>query len=111
MYPGRNMIRIPPDNPLEIICEVEPASEHPEYSVAVAVINESARHFDNETETYEVMRGRLELTVGNEVVELAEGQTYTIHPGTVHSVRSNSGWVKVTTRPGWTPAGHHLVQD
>ena len=38
-YPGKNIVLNPPDDPSEIICEIEPASKNPERSVASAVID------------------------------------------------------------------------
>jgi mannose-6-phosphate isomerase-like protein (cupin superfamily) len=108
-YPGKLVIAIPHDKPTEIICEVEPAKDHPDFSVAVAVIKSSTPHFNDETEEYEVLEGTLLLEVDGARRELKKGETYTIMPGEVHSASSDEAWVKVTTRPGWTENGHHLV--
>ena len=109
LYPGKNIVALPENNPTEIICEVEPTADHPEYSVAMAVIVESKPHFNDVTETYEVESGSLELAVNGSIIELKEGKSYTIPPGVVHSAKSNEAWVKVESRPGWTPQSHHLV--
>lgn len=59
-YPGKDIIQLPPENPVEIICEVDPTSEHPEKSVAIAVIESSYPHFHrNSEETYKVLKGKL----------------------------------------------------
>jgi hypothetical protein len=31
-YPGKTIVMLPEDNPTEIICEIEPSSEHPVFS-------------------------------------------------------------------------------
>ena len=109
-YPGRNIVQLPPENPTEIICEVEPTSEHPDYSMAVAVIDKSEPHYHRvSTETYAVLRGRLTLKLANREVVLHPGVNYAISPNTVHSAEANAAWVRVTSRPGWTPEDHILV--
>lgn len=108
-YPGKTILKLPEDKPTEIICEVEPTSEHPDYSVAVAVITDTKPHYNDETENYEVLKGKLTLTVGDKQIELSPGNKYVIKLGAVHSAKSDEAWVRVITRPGWTPSGHHLV--
>ena len=61
-YPGKTILRLPEDNPSEIICEVDPATDHPESSVAVAVIDSSSPHVHHKSiETYEVLEGEVNL--------------------------------------------------
>lgn len=110
-YPGKNIILIPPANPTEIICELEPTGDHPEHSVAIAVVDESARHYNDETEEYHVIKGRLVLIIAGVEYKLEEGDKRVIRPGFVHSAKADAAWVQVTTRPGWTPEGHHLVES
>ena len=38
-FPGRNIVMLPAENPTEIICEIEPTEEHPDYSIALAVVD------------------------------------------------------------------------
>lgn len=109
-YPEKNIIKLPENKPTEIICEVEPTSKHPSYSVAIAVISSTAAHYNDETETYEVLRGKLNLKLGKKEIELHAGDNQVIKPGIIHSAKSNQAWVKVTTKPGWTHSGHHLVR-
>ncbi len=111
-YPGRNIVLLPPENPLEIICEIEPTSEHPDYSIAVAAIDKSEPHCHKaSTETYEVLRGRLILKLANRNVILYPGMNYVILPKTVHSAEADAAVVRVTSRPGWTPEDHVLVNE
>lgn len=106
-YLGKKIVKLPEDNPTEIVCEVEPASEHPDYSVAVAIIDESASHIhQRSTETYEVLEGKANLIVEGRSVEMKPGQTYSIKPGTLHWATADSAWVKITSHPGWTEDDH-----
>jgi len=110
-YPGKNIILNPPENPTEIVCEIDPPTSHPDYSVAVAVIDQSIPHSHNVTcELYRIMKGNLKLTVGGRMHCLREGDEYTIVPGKTHHAEGNETWVKATSRPGWTPSDHILVE-
>lgn len=109
-YPGKNIVCLPEDNPTEIICEVDPSSEHPEYNVAIAAIKQSAPHHHLEaTETYKVLDGDLELIVDGESIKLSKGDTHDIKPPQVHSARGNFTIVEVSSMPGWTAEDHILV--
>lgn len=108
-YPGKNIVALPEDSPTEIICEVDPTSEHPEVNVAIAAIKASTPHYHHKaTEVYEVLQGELELTVDGTQTTLYEGDTHTIQPGQVHSATGNFTLVRVTSRPGWTIEDHIL---
>lgn len=111
-YPGKNVVKLPPGKPTEIICELEPSSEHLEYSVAIAAISSSKPHYHKKAiEFYEVMRGKLTLMVDNEPIELNVGDTYTVKPQQIHHARGDFTLVKVTSRPGWTLGDHILVES
>lgn len=109
-YPGRNIIQN--GEPVsEVVCEVEPAEEHPSYSVAVAVIDRSEPHLHRQSEEeYEVIKGKLELDKGGNKIVLIEGDKIKINPGEVHSALGQETWVKVYSRPGWR-AEDHLFPD
>lgn len=108
-YPGRPVIA---SGDRELICEVDPTSDHSEYSVAIAVIEQSAQHIHKViTEEYEILQGELELTVDSKKYVLQKGESYTIQPGQIHSAKGDVAWVKVTARPGWTLDDHILVQN
>jgi len=109
-YPGKTVAKLPPDNPSEIICEIEPTVDHSERSVVIAVIDSSYPHFHHRSnETYEVLKGKVSLYVGNTVHILKEGDKYTVEPGNVHWATADSAWVRVESVPGWTPKDHILV--
>ncbi|PIY69093.1 hypothetical protein COY90_02490 [Candidatus Roizmanbacteria bacterium CG_4_10_14_0_8_um_filter_39_9] len=111
-YPGKKILLNSKDNLTEILCEIEPASLHPDYSVAVAVIDESVPHYHtNTTETYEVLRGALDLTIGDTTIHLKQGGTCTIQPEELHKATGSETWVKVTSKPGWIPQDHRKVKE
>ncbi len=106
-YPGKKIILNNPDNPTEIICEIEPGSVNPDKSVAIAVLDESVKHIHRQsTEEYEVIRGNLEVTKGGKSLFLSQGEKVVIEPGEVHMAKGKETWVKVTSRPGWKPEDH-----
>lgn len=108
-YPGKNIIALPENKPTEILCEVDPTSEHPEYSNAVAIIDKSKPHTHHKTaETYKVIKGKLILHVGEKSKELNVGDTHTIKPGNVHWAEGNETWVECYSEPGWTFEDHIL---
>lgn len=112
-FPGKNIVKIPPVAPKEIICEIEPSAEHEEYSVAVAVIESSKpHHHERSTETYRVLGGSMILFINDQEIALTRGEKYVVKPGNVHSVLSEPldkpVWVEVTSEPGWHPEDHIL---
>jgi mannose-6-phosphate isomerase-like protein (cupin superfamily) len=109
-YPGKKIIKNQEEDPTEIICEIDPTAEHPDYSVAIAVINQSQAHYHRKTkEFYEVVRGKLTYTKDGEEHQLNEGESMEIAPGEVHSFSGDETWVKVTSHPGWTAEDCVLV--
>jgi isopentenyldiphosphate isomerase/mannose-6-phosphate isomerase-like protein (cupin superfamily) len=110
VYPGKTILKLPDDNPTEIICEAEPSRYHPERSVAIAAIKSSAPHYHKEsTEIYEVIEGHLDLYVDGELVRLFKGDSYTIHPGQIHYAKGEFTFVKTTSTPGWVFEDHILT--
>jgi len=108
-YPGKTIIKNSEENPTEILCEVEPASEHPDYSLAISVIDKSVPHVHKKlTEVYKVIKGKLELHVDSDVIKLAEGEVYTIKPGQIHWAKGNETWIECNSKPGWTAEDHVL---
>lgn len=111
MLPGKKILLLPEKNPKEIICEVEPTENHPEYSVAIAIIDTSAPHVHyNSTERYEVIRGTITLYINDVPHLLKEGQKIKVKPGQIHYAVGDETWVKVTSTPGWIPKDHMLVK-
>lgn len=100
-YPGKNIIALPEDAPTEIICEIDPSSEHLGRSMAVAAIKASAPHYHKRAvETYKVLRGELRLFVDDLQFVLGEGDTHTIEPGRVHRAEGDFTLVEVGSEPG-----------
>lgn len=111
-YPGKNIILNPPENPTEIVCELEPASENPEKSVAIAILDNNIKHTHRlAKETYEVIKGTLELTKGGKTYFLSPGEKLEIEPGEYHLAKGSETWVKVTSEPGWNPDDQILAED
>lgn len=101
---------MPAKNPTEIICEVEPTSDHPERSVAVAYIDRSGQHVHNiSTETYLVEDGEVTLSVDGKKEVMRKGDSRVIPPGAIHRAEADGARVRVTSEPGWTPGDHILV--
>jgi quercetin dioxygenase-like cupin family protein len=106
-YPGKNIVVNDPDNPSEIICEIEPAGQNPEKSVAIAVIDRTLEHRHGDfKQTYEVLRGKLKIKKGGKEYELYEGERIVIDPGEKHSAEGHGTWIKVTSSPGWSVKDH-----
>src|SRR3989344_7639226 len=101
-FPGRNIVMLPAENPTEIICEIEPTEEHPDYSIALAVVDRSEpHHHEKSVETYLIEEGTLILHVEDEQIILKEGDTYVVNPTSVHWAEGNATHVRVESRPGW----------
>lgn len=107
-YPGKSIFENSVDGVVsEMICEVEPTTDHASWSLAIAVIDKSEKHHHKKTtETYKVVKGQLKLYVDNEVIELSEGDTHTIQPGQVHWAEGDETWVECRSEPGWRIEDH-----
>lgn len=113
-HPNKEIFLDPPgsDNPTEIIVELEPASEHPERSLALAVVGKSAPHYHKvSTEIYESVEGDLTVIVDNEKHILKPGEKFTITPGQIHSAEGENVWFLTHSTPGWTPEDHIVVEQ
>ena len=111
-YPGKNIVSIPEDAPTEIICEVDPSSLHPEFNRAMIAIKKAQPHYHKEAvETYKVLSGELQLTVGDKVVALKKGDEYIIQPNIIHHAEGDFTLVQVDSTPGWTIDDHILVEE
>lgn len=108
-YPGKKIIKNKEEKPTEIICEVEPASQHPQYSLAVAVVDKIAPHVHHRsTETYRIIRGELQLFIDSKKHQLKKGEQITIQPNQVHWGEGREVWLECYSKPGWTPKDHIL---
>jgi GrpB-like predicted nucleotidyltransferase (UPF0157 family) len=109
-YPDKKILHLPLENPTEVICEVEPTIDHPEYSKAVAVIDKSATHLHRKsTETYKIIKGELILFLNGKKKMLKIGEECEIKPYTIHSAEGNETWVEVYSTPGWTSQDHRIL--
>lgn len=112
MYPGKTVLKLPLINPTEVICEVEPSTDHPDRSLAVALIEKSQPHFHaKSTETYVLKQGSLRLYVEGEKKprELIIGQPSIVLPWQVHYAEGEGALVEVGSKPGWTQADHFIT--
>lgn len=112
LYPEKRIFPNDLKIPTEIICEVEPSSSHPDFSIAVAVIDNSFPHFHKKSkELYEVIKGELKINKDGQDYFLKEGESLEIVPGEIHFAQGNSVWIKVTSHPGWTVEDHLLIKN
>ena len=108
-YPGKVIIFDDPKNPTEIIVELEPSKDHPERSLALAIVGKSNPHYHKvTTEIYEVVKGELKLTIDNNKLVLKPGEKMTIKPNSVHSAAGDETWFLTHSTPGWTFKDHIL---
>ena len=111
-YPGKKIIVTDPKSPGEIICETEPTDAHPDWSEAIAVIDYTRLHYHRVvTETYEILRGELNMVIQEKTPHLKTGQSITIQPNTRHKAFGRETWIRVSSKPGWTPEDHILVME
>ena len=108
-YPGKQIIKNKnaDGEVVEIVCEVEPTEDHPEYSNIVAVIDNSILHMHKKaTETYTVTKGELTVFMADRNVQLKKGESLTIKPGEIHATLGNETFITVYAEPGWTLDDH-----
>lgn len=109
-YPDKKIIKLPEDNPTEIICEVYPATNHPKKGIAIAIIDKSEPHYHKKTvETYKITKGELTVFISDKEYKLKEGDSLTVNPGKIHYATGNETWVEVYSEPGWTQEDHILA--
>lgn len=111
-YPGKNIILNPPENPTEIVCEIEPGEINPDRSVAIAVMEKNMKHYHRlAKEVYEILKGNLEISKAGRTYFLREGEKIEINPGEYHIAKGKETWVKVTSTPAWTPEDQVLADS
>ncbi len=109
-YPGKEIIFNDPKNPTEIIVEIEPSKDHPERSLALAVVGKSKPHYHKtSTEIYEVIKGELLLTIAGKKHILKTGEKMTIKPNSIHSAEGQETWFLTHSTPGWTVKDHIII--
>ncbi len=115
-YPGKNIILSPPENPTEIICELERTNG---YSKIIAVTEKSEPHYHLiSTEHYKVLRGRLVVYTkinGKTYREvLAPQLTTSVPPNVIQWTEGvdeyEDTWVEAECRPPWTAEDHYVVK-
>lgn len=95
---------------LHFVCEIEPVTEHPEYDKAVEVIIDSKPHKHIKmTQYYTILKGNMELHYKDEIINLKEGEKYTIEPNNIHWAKGDECWVQIHSTPGWTKADHIII--
>ena len=110
-YPGKLIIKLPENEPTEILCEIESTADHPEYSMAISVIDKSVPHYHKEvTELYEILKGELSVYIDDVEHKLKEGDKLEIKPGSTHYAVGNETWVKCASTPGWVVSDHILEE-
>lgn len=106
-YPGKNIAPNREKDPTEILVEVEPATNHPEYSIAISVVDKTEVHLHHKTaEIYQVIKGTLTLVKNGRSTVLKEGEVDIIKPGEAHYAIGTETWVRVYSEPGWTAQDH-----
>jgi mannose-6-phosphate isomerase-like protein (cupin superfamily) len=100
-FPGKAIFPDHKKNPTEILCEVDPTSDHPEYSKAIAIIDRSIPHVHYETkETYKVLKGSLTVHISGIEYQLKEGESIVIEPNKIHWAEGKETWVECYSEPG-----------
>ena len=111
-YPEKKIILDPPENPTEIICELEPTSDHPDRSTALAIVGKSKPHYHKKsTEIYEAVKGTSTVYKGGKKFMLNEGGKITIEPHIIHYVEGDEAWFLTYSEPGWTFEDHIVVEE
>lgn len=111
LYPNKNIIALPEKYPTEILCEIDPVSEHTLFSVAVAVIDHSVPHLHKKSvETYTVLQGEIDLYLDGQVFHLKKGEFKQIHPFTIHHAIGKEAWIQCRSEPGWTKEDHYFTK-
>ena len=112
-YPGKDVIEDYSNDSegfAEIIVEIDPTSEHPERSVALAVVGKSRPHYHkNSTEIYEAQKGVLTVYLDGFKHILQPGEKLTVLPGVVHYAEGDESWFLTYSSPGWTFEDHILA--
>lgn len=110
LYSNGKIKILPPEDPSEIVCEIERNSRHSDYDLAIAIIDKSAAHKHLKTqEIYRVTLGELKVFIDGKETILKEGVELIIEPGQVHWAEGNETWIECYSKPGWTVDDHILV--
>lgn len=106
-YVNKNML------PEEVVYELRTRKNQLPFGMAIADIQQSEPHYHEFTlETYTVVQGELEVTLGTVKHRLKVGEAIEIPPGTVHFARSTGelpARITVATIPEWSQDDHLRV--
>lgn len=106
-YPGKKILSFPEKNPTSVRVEVESAEAHPEYSIAVSVIDKTDSHLHHKTaQIYQVLKGTLTLVKNGRSSVLKEGEVDIIKPGEIHYATGAQTWVRIYSEPGLVEQDH-----
>lgn len=108
-YPGKKIVmnKAEDGKVVEILCEIESTSVHPEWSLAIVIADRSKSHKHlKTTESYKVTKSTLKVFIDGEEKTLHEGDSVTIEPGQVHYVTGDETWFECKSEPGWTIEDH-----
>jgi GrpB-like predicted nucleotidyltransferase (UPF0157 family) len=109
-FPHGTLLRPTDANANELIYELEPGAEHPEYSKAVAVIERIPGHFSRRsTLRFTVLRGTLKLFPHGELRVLNVGDTCEIEPYVFFWAEADEACVEVFGTPAWTVQDRRFV--
>lgn len=106
-----NLYQNKKENTAEIVYEVTTKRNGLPFGIAVADIQQSEWHYHKLTiETYTVVQGKLEVSLGSEHYVLHPGDVIRIPPGVVHSARSlgeGPARITVTTIPEFSETDYY----
>lgn len=103
------------DFPSETVYEITTLANGLPFGIAIADIAQSIPHVHKRTtETYTVVQGVLEVTLGSKRRVLRPCDVIRITPGTVHSARSledTPARITVTSIPEWSAEDHFATDQ
>lgn len=108
-YPGKQIIKNKniDGKVTEIICEIDPTENHPDYSFSIAVVDQSVLHVHKRLkETYKVTKGSLTVFMSDRNICLKKGNELTMEPGEIHANLGKETWITVYSKPGWILEDH-----
>ncbi len=101
------------DFPAEIVYEITTLKNELPFGIAIADIMQSVPHFHKVTrETYTVVQGEIEVSLGSDRHRLTPGDAIQIPPNVVHSARSlgsSPARITVTTIPEFSPDDYYAL--
>lgn len=119
-YPGRPVIRLPEENPEEVIIEIMQSSDK-KFGIAVALILKTRPHKHLKTsEFYKILGGKVDIFLGDPQTKTAftidendPGRQFIfLPPPAAHSaVAEELAEVLVISCPAWDPNDHILLKE